>query len=476
MDNKTLDQSNVNTGLREEYVPYKSRIWVSAADGFVNLLQGIVGGGVLTYYFTKIRGLEKELAAIVWILFGVWNAINDPLYGYISDKTKSKLGRRIPYIRYGAPLLSISYILCWIDWSGQHSQGMLFAQLLIFLFFYDTFYTAVASALYVMPFEMAISNKARGTILVWKIIFSVIGITVPLVLMPQINPDIGESTLFYQIFHIALGIFVAIIAYTSTFFYKERYSAQKEEQPSLIDSFKFTLTNKSFIIFEIISFTIVYVQTNLMQGMQYYPAELEDKVNILYPYLALALGIIIGLVLLIKNTDQWGVKNSMQAIMGSFSLGCFFVLIGGKTTIVTTIGFLFMGFGVAGGYYTLQLMFGDVMDFDEVKTGKRREGMYAGINAFITKPAISVAQAVFLWIIAAYDYDDNLPFGQQTEHTETGIIIGWVLIPTILLLICFITMFFYPLAGKAWTKTKNEMAIKHKKREEKILKEYGYKA
>ena len=78
--------------LKEEVVPLKSRIWVSAGDGSIALIQTIIGGGALTYYFTRVRGLDPVWAALVWIIFGIWNAVNDPLFGYLSDSTKNKLG------------------------------------------------------------------------------------------------------------------------------------------------------------------------------------------------------------------------------------------------------------------------------------------------------------------------------------------------------------------------------------------------
>ncbi len=164
------------TELKKEFVPVKSRVTVSAADASVNFLQVIIAGGALTYYFINIRGLSPILAGIVWLIFGIWNALNDPLFGYISDRMKTKLGRRVPYIRYGAPLIAAAYIACWIDYpnlTGLPDQTALFLLFFIFLFFYDILYTAVATALWVMPYEMAVSNKARGSILIWKLFFSV---------------------------------------------------------------------------------------------------------------------------------------------------------------------------------------------------------------------------------------------------------------------------------------------------------------
>ena len=141
-----------------------------------------VGGGALTYYFTRWRGLDPVLAGWVWILFGLWNAVNDPLFGYISDRTKSKLGRRIPYIRFGAPIYGIAFIMFWFIFPGtQNSQTGMFIQMVLALFIFDSLYTAIATSLYVMPYEMAVSNKARSGIFLWKIIFTVFPMAVPLI-------------------------------------------------------------------------------------------------------------------------------------------------------------------------------------------------------------------------------------------------------------------------------------------------------
>ena len=79
--------------------------------------------------------------------------------------------------------------------------------------------------------------------------------------------------------------------------------------------------------------------------------------------------------------------------------------------------------------YLIPLMNGDVIDMDEHRTGLRREGMYAGVNSLVTKPAISIAQAVFLGIIGAFGYDQALAKGAQSVSAQTGILIGWVAVP-----------------------------------------------
>lgn len=157
---------------KEEHVSISSKFWLCSADCLCGTLSGLITGGGMTYFYTKYLGLDEGLASIVWIIFAVWNALNDPLFGYISDRTRSKLGRRIPYIRYGALLYGLIFILSWFLWPFGGSQIALFMQMLLSLFFFDTFYTAIATSLYVLPYTMAESNQARSGIFVWKIFFS----------------------------------------------------------------------------------------------------------------------------------------------------------------------------------------------------------------------------------------------------------------------------------------------------------------
>lgn len=460
--------------LKEEKVPLKSRIWVSAADGGVAILQTVIGGGALTYYFTRVRLLDPGLAGIVLIIFGIWNIINDPIFGYISDRTRSKLGRRKPYIRYGGPIIGLSYILCWINWPGsQTDQFTMFFQFLIFLFFYDTLYTAVATSLYVMPFEMAVSNKARGSIFIWKVLFSVIATLLPLIVIPIIQPGPGDDPTSYQVINIALGAIIGLLVFVSSFFYEEKHYLQEEEKIPFLKSLKSTFKNRSFLIFEVISFTVIYVQSGLMFGLFYYLDELESSMILLFSFLGI--GILVGLYLFVVRGRKFGVKKSMQIMLSSFSFCCFLILFLGRNLIAASIGFIGIGLGLAGGLYLIPLMNGDVIDKDEDMTGQRREGMYAGVNSFITKYAISLAQAAFLFIVGAFGYISTLPKGAQDYNAETGIIIGWMLIPAILLLACFLTMYIYPLDGPEWNSTKERIAELHKKKEIEILEKLGYK-
>ena len=456
-----MEEKTVNNIETEEKVSALSKFWLCLADCLCGTANGLLTGGGMSYFFVSFLGMDEKLASIVWIIFGIWNAVNDPLFGYISDRTKSKLGRRIPYIRYGAIFYSLFFIITWVKWPIGQSQTTLFIQMLVTLFLFDTLYTAIATSLYVMPYTMAVSNKARSNIFLWKIFFSLVSLGVPLVLFPIIKPNPGDSPKQFQIIMTILGIVIFVVIFASTFFYKEKVQSENEETENIFKAVISCFKNRSFVIFEIISFTVIFIQTILMQGVIYY-FDAYKNVPMAFAYGALGLGAVFGVVLFASKTSSWGVKKCTILMCIVFAVGATVMIFFGKFLPVALACFFTAGMGFAGGMYLIPLMNGDVIDYDESVTGVRREGMYAGVNSLITKPAISLANAAFLMIIAWFGFDKTIKTELQTPWAKQGILVAWMAIPAILLVICAFSLKFYPLAGEKWLKTKKELEERHK--------------
>jgi len=454
----------------EEHVKLSSRMWLGGADVMMTTLCNIMTGGGLTFFFVTYFGMDPKWSASCWLIFGIWNAVNDPLFGFISDRTKSKLGRRIPYIRYGAPFVAAVFILTWITWFNTGSDFQMFLQMLVSLFLFDTLYTAIATSLYVMPYEMAITNKARGGIFLVKTIFSLVGLSVPLVLLAQLESILAVSLQTFQMIMVIIGAIAGIVIFTSTFFYQEKTYIKEDEQypfgKSLVECFK----NKSFIIFEVVSFTITFINTALMIGLSYYFE--AEGINFIFCYAAMFAGIILGMVLWMKPGAKWGVKKSLIVMCFLFGTGILLLMLLGQYTIVGVLGFLASGIGFAGGYYVIPMMNGDVIDYDEHVSGLRREGMYAGVNSFICKPAISIANALFPIMILWFGYDNNKAIAQQTDLAKFGIRFSWLSVSTLLLYISGIVIaIFYPLAGEKWDTIKSDLAREHERKQAEYEKE-----
>ena len=106
----------------EENLPLKLKLAYGGLGAGINLPSQIAFSAI-TFFYNVILGLSAELIGIAWLLFSFWNAINDPIFGFIEDNTKSeKYGRRVPYIRFGAPVYGLVFILCWIPFVDQNSS------------------------------------------------------------------------------------------------------------------------------------------------------------------------------------------------------------------------------------------------------------------------------------------------------------------------------------------------------------------
>ncbi len=190
---------------------------------------------------------------------------------------------------------------------------------------------------------------------------------------------------------------------------------------------------------------------------------------------ALGAGIVLGVMGWIQMRDRWGIKRCTQVFTLAFAIGCGLVAIFGRNVALATAGFFLFGIGFSGGMYLIPLMNGDVVDMDEHRTGLRREGMYAGINSFITKPAISIAAWALLSIMRAYGYNEALPAAAQSYSAGTGVLIGWAAPTGVLLFLSFLSLFLYPLAGAEWEKIKANLSVIHAEKERAYLEAQGYK-
>lgn len=442
----------------EEKIALKSKFWLNFADCCSTTMNSLLTGGGLTYMYVTYMGLDSKLAATVWLIFGIWNAFNDPLFGYISDHTKSRLGRRIPYIRYGSFAYGVIFALSWVPFVP--TQAGLFVQMLAALFLFDTLYTAIATSIYVMPYEMATTNKARSSLLVWRLGFSVVSMVVPLVLLPLVKPQAGQDAAPFRLLMAGIGAFAAVVLFASTFFYKEKNTGAAAAQPPFLRSVAQCFSNRAFLNFEVISFTVTFLMTILMTGVIYYfDAYPGCPMGVCYG--AMAAGVAAGLAVWLTQRDRLGLKKCTIVMCLVFMLGCAAMVFWGGVPAVAAAGFFCVGVGFSGGMYLVPLLNGDVIDYDETRTGTRREGMYAGINSLICKPAISLANAAFPLILGWYGYDLSAAIAAQSAHAKQGILVAWMALPALLLFVCWLTMHFYPLAGKDWEAQKQALAEKH---------------
>ncbi len=427
----------------------------------------------LTFFYNTALGLSTELTGIAWLIFSIWNAINDPLFGFIEDRTKSeKYGRRIPYIRFGAPIYGIAFIFCWIPLVDVNNQFALFFNLTIVLFIFDTLFTILGLINFTLPAEMALTAKERANLLVYGAAISSISYVIAFIL-PLLLLTGNESPTAAQEFLVAMilvGIISAIILFVSSFYLKENKYTQMEETLPVIMGIKETFKNTPFLIYEVSNFSFTFAQTILTTAIFYYVNYVLILTGFLttLPLLIVFVMIFAFFMVFNKLIAKYGAKKTY--VLALFWSGISFLLnfFVGWTINFAIIGFILIGIGFSGFMLTNQVVIADIIDYDETRTGKRRETTYSGINALITKPAISIANWLFLLLINNFGFDSQQP--TQNFSTQMGIMIGFSLIPGIFLIFSAIIMLFYPLDGPQWLAQKAELIKIHEKKELDYLK------
>lgn len=251
--------------------------------------------------------------------------------------------------------------------------------------------------------------------------------------------------------------------------------AQMQPHEPFIDGLRLTLKNKPFWILMIPSFCITLIYPTLQTGLLYYIDYVVVGQDLILFGLALIIGIVFGLGFNLKKIATWGSKKTMIICLSLISISFTIYFFFGRNSSMAAVPMFCIGFGFAGALIANGVLMGDVIDNDELITGKRREAIYGGVNAIVTKPAISIANWMFLGILTIFGFVDpiienGIPIKQsQSELAIIGILVAFCIIPAILIGISAFTLHWYPLHGPEWLKKKKYIMELHEQKELEYL-------
>ncbi len=460
--------------LIDDRITTGNKVSFGIAGTGVALLSGVINGPLGIFYHDKL-GLEAGYVSVAMLIFAFWNAINDPIFGILEERTQSKLGRRIPYLRYGAPFFGLAFIVSWFPFFGSSQLGMFF-NFLLALFLLDTMYTLIGLITYSLPSEMCITQKGRTELQVYSVYFGAIGAVASMIIaLVFFTEGTAELSPVFKPAMIAIGIIGALLIFLSSFNLVENKYAMHEKPLGFLESFKTAFKNKAFLIFEGNAF-FYQIAWIILTGMTtYYIRDVMQFSGFMatVPFL-----LILGMVFLLSGpfsivVKKFGLKKTYIAGLISAIISYIILFFLSVNQWTAMIGLVFVGFSFAPLTLCSGPMMFDIIDQDEILTGKRRETTYAGMNAIFTKPAISVAQAVFILVIDAMGFSKaKLDQGlEQSAATQLGIRIAFCLIPAAVLLISLIFIKSFPLDGEKWHKKKLELNQIHLTKEKEYLQQ-----
>jgi glycoside/pentoside/hexuronide:cation symporter, GPH family len=474
-------------------------------------------GQIQAFYYAWM-GLNIKYIIISQVLYAIWNAVNDPLFGVLQDNTRSKDGRYIPWIKYIAPIFTVAFIILFFppqQWrygtGGEEYQIYLAAWYLISQMFYDTGFTIVFIAHVALAPQMTMDQKERTDISVLSAIMSIagIGISAAFPLLFLTNPT-ASSIIGLQITVVVFGIlgFIPWIFIVKKIKENPEFIPKKADKMEFWKNIKYVFKNPSgriYVLYDGISVgllnTVMTAITFIIAWVfvvnpEYNPG--WETINII-PYLVpVVLCFIIGLFIELNIPNKWGkdVKYALMYSMIMEAIGFFIAFLGVITSTnltpdalvvpnnlwVVSLGMSIAMLGFSGDFIYHNVMRADTIDWDEVETGERRESVYAGIGCLLSKPMISVALIIVPALMSFYGLvpkspddptDAALVVEQGFDKATIAVAIAGFLVPAIFALIGCIFWVYYPLDKKALTELRIKLAVLHKKKRAERLNADG---
>jgi len=431
---------------------------------------------IFTFYFTVVQ-INIWLITLGYFIWTVWNAFNDPLIGYLSDRTHTKWGRRLPYIVVSfVPLALIMYFLFTPPLPvGTINEVGNFYYFLVIILVFELFYTTFSLNQTSMFPEVFMSEQERTKVNNIRQIFSIIGLFFAFILPGLIISDFSDpaSLREYQLFGIIAGIVVIEGALIFLFFGpKEKLEFQEDYKNAFgfFKTIKFCFKSKSFrwyIISETANWFVYGMLPTLVPLFAKYVLNEPDafKASLLLGLTFISATLFITflwrpVVRKIGNRKAWMISMTIW-IISLFPL----MLIG--DFILALFIFFLLGIGLSGSLYIIDLIVADIVDEDEIATGIRREAGFYGVNAFVLRFSnilVILAISTVFSTVGWATFDPSVDPSQVAFGLRALIFI----FPAIALLIAILAIYKYPLHGGKLKEVKEKLEEIHEQKKARV--------
>ena len=459
---------------------------------FTNIFIG-GGGYIISMYFsiflTKVVGLDIEYAGFITMIAVVWDGINDPIMGIITDRTRSKYGRHRSYLKWGIPFVFVSYIMLWNSFGldGENHPYLTVAYFVFAYVLYKTAYTIIAVPHTAMLPELAPEYNKRTQYTSVSYIFNSVGMIPSYIILLVMLSIFGFSdglnrdakTPFF-ITGIILAFMYSISIYGTFKLVKEPSSLDMKNEPldikAAIREYVLVFKNRSFRQYFGISFfwetarsfystTYIYYVTFLANQYKYYP--IFNTFAGTFESLAFPLNYAL--------TMKHGKKKCGTIVTPFMILGLAIGLIvqasqpdTSKSTfmlILMIMGVILYPFGMSGIGFVCNNVFPDLTDVDELITGRRREGVVSTCNTMVKQVTGGINTFIVTLILGGFGLDTNseaTEFVEQPASAIVGIRLCVALIPMISALISYVLLRKFEMTKDDHTMIRAAVATKHK--------------
>ena len=414
------------------------------------------------YFLTDVAGLRPDYAAWAVGLSRIWDAINDPLFGILSDHLRTRWGRRRVLLLFGALPLGLSFMLMWIVPPFAH-LGLTVYYTLVFILF-DTAFTAVHLGYNALTPELTQDYDERSSLNGYRMVFSISGTLGAIILATVLSWYVTNPRVLYMLVGVSLGL-VSILPPLVVFSITKEKPA--EELPAALpagESLRATLSNSPFRMvmgLYLLSWTTASILAAVLIYFASYHLRVPDQAN--YFVLAAQGSAILFIPVVVWLAKKWDKRRAF--VTGT--LAWIIVLLGisalrSDQVLAAYVLAALAGFGIATAYVIPWAMVPDVVEYDQQLTGQRREGSYYAFASFFQKLATGAAIWGMGLALAYTGYitptsDVLLPVQPAEAITAIRIFAGPV--PAVLLILAIAFAWRYPISRASHQKRLEELAL-----------------
>ena len=405
---------------------------------------------ILAVYFaiflTDVVGLPARIAAAAIFIGRSWDYFNDPLVGHLSDRTRTRWGRRRPYLLFGVLPFALSFIMLWVRPTWENQVGLAVYYAVAYLLF-DTTFTLVNMPYVALTPEMTLDYDERTSLTSYRMFFSIAGsliaFTLPLAIVGSFNPENeGRILTMAVLFGLACIVPVLLVFFVT----REKSEYMSAAQPGLVQSLRAAAQNKPFMfgagIFLFTWVAVDIMQTTLLFFLKYV-LQRESQSDLI-------MGTIFVTALLALPAWEWSSRrwDKRIAYIAGISFWAVVQLVLVSLAPDARLEMLLVlcilaGIGVSAAHVLPWAIIPDAIEWDEWRTHERHEGMFYSLISLMQKIASSVAIPLVLLLLDASGY---LPgTAQQPTSALLGIRLVVGPVPAVLLCTGILFALLYPL-------------------------------
>ncbi len=412
------------------------------------------------FFLTDVAGLRADLAGWAVGIGRIWDAINDPIFGLISDRIRSRWGRRRVVLLFGALPLGLSFFMLWIV-PPFGPLGLTAYYALAFIFF-DTAFTMIHVSYNALTPEMTRDYDERSRLNGYRMVVQISGTLAAIILATVLGWYIEDKRSLFLLIGIGLGLVTAIPPLVVVRVAREPSSLTRASTLSPWKAIRATLSNAPFWLVMgmfLFSWTTASIIAAMLVYFANYYLLVPEQAN--YFVLVAQFCAILFIPLWVWVAQRLDKRRAF--ILGTASwvlvlLGL--ALVRPDQILLCYLLAALSGSGIATAYVMPWAMIPDVVELDQMRTGERREGSFYAFTSFFQKLGTGAAIWGLGQILALTGYinpTSAVPIPSQPASAIEAIRITMGLAPALLLIPAIFLAWRYPISRQSHRALRDEI-------------------